>query len=305
VVGGDFGVQEEVVFAELLEVPDVVESEAGDASDSGEELEVIVVKGKRVVAAADVDDAENFAGGDEGDAQQGVNLGVGEAGGLAEDGMGSDGAGEHAGAFLDDFLEQRLAERDGVTGAVGAIPGGDGVGVAVVVEEDDGAVGGGHDIENHAEQLPLQSFFVANAADAVGDFEQSVEIVKEAGGWLVGSGQLFGMEVEGVFFAEGSGDADGSRGQIEWRRGGVGIVCGEMEEDKGGIADGDVVLVVKFVVLNGEAVDLGAVATARVADGDVGSGAGEDAVLAGESGIGDAEVIDGLASDGDFAFGQF
>jgi hypothetical protein len=100
------------------------------------------------------------------------------------------------------------------------------------------------------------------------------------------------LQVERVFRTKQERRALKSRGVLELNRipGGVLSVCIQQEEEHR-IADVDLVPMSHLLLLDGDAVDQGAVAASQVADGDLFAAGDHQAVPARQCGIGCPELV--------------
>ena len=160
--------------------------------------------------------------------------------------------------LLNDALGEVTAEVHGMIGAGGAIPGDrSGEFAGAGVEQEDGAAFGGDDVEERAEELPLERVNVAHGANGGADLEESREGAREAdGGWKSGEG--FGLQVEEIVRLELLRREAERSVVVELDGTAFGVCGGFCEKEEGRIADGDLIAESEHSFGDGDAVDEGA-----------------------------------------------
>src|SRR6202035_2381592 len=145
----------------------------------------------------------------------------------------------------------------GMIGAGGAVPcdrSGEFPGAGV--EEENGAALGGDHVEEHGEELPLESVNIAHGAEGGADFEKSGKSACEAdsGGK---SRKRFGLQVEEIFRLELLGGETESGVFVQLDGAAFGG-CGRLrKKEERRIADGDLVTECENALAGGNAVDEG------------------------------------------------
>ncbi len=163
-----------IFLLQTLPVEHVFECQAGNTGDGGHHLEVSFIEKAFRVGAVEVNGANHIRRSDERHTNNGMHLQFLQTSGLRRSGIFGDVADHNTDALGSDPLHKGAADADGVRRSVNAVPPDGGVEVPGRIEKHHGAALRGNDVEDEAEELPLQGFQVADCANARCDFQQRI-----------------------------------------------------------------------------------------------------------------------------------
>jgi hypothetical protein len=201
------------------------------------------------------------------DTKQGMNTQFRQRLHLTESFVAGDVAYDHADSIAPHALHHSAAYANRMAGAANTIPCNGGTELVCAIKEQYSSSLGRNQIEDHAQELPLQRILVPNTPDAGGNFEQRVQIAGHAGGLGEGRNPAIRSAVLSVFWSKQKCRVPDLCGFRQLNR-----VSFEMkfvfpeQEYEHGTADGDLVSVGQKLFVDGYAIDARSVSTSQIAD---------------------------------------
>ena len=171
----DFFLQVLVFLLQLLPLTNIFPGQVDQARDRRNQLQMVAIKGTLRAPGIEVNHPAYTVPKQQRHTQCRPHSRRLQAGGLSQ-GAPLDVVQHQAGSFRDYPFQQGPADSHRNLWAMHAIPRGASGNLSRVIEEKDRRPLRRNDIEQHAEQLPLQAFLVSNTVDFRGDFQNHTQV---------------------------------------------------------------------------------------------------------------------------------